>query len=131
MKFQKINYPDLNTKQKELYNFHKVAAVLADYGFNCIKLTDDWNGADFIAVHKDGKTLKVQLKGRFTIAKKYQKKGIYMAFPVNSRWCLVPHDYLVYLAKEHMKWNWEDRGIRHPPTLPKKLLPFLEKYMIS
>ena len=29
----------------------KSAAVLADYGFNRIKLDDDWNGADFLAYH--------------------------------------------------------------------------------
>jgi hypothetical protein len=32
----------------------KVAAILGDYGFNCIKLADDWQGADFLPYHKDG-----------------------------------------------------------------------------
>ena len=64
MKLEKVQYEDLNSKQKEIYNFQKVAAILADYGFNCIKLADDWQGADFLAYHKDGgQTLKVQLKG--------------------------------------------------------------------
>ena len=36
-----IKYSDLNSKQKEIYNFQKVAALLADYGFNCIKLAAD------------------------------------------------------------------------------------------
>lgn len=67
-----IRYDDLNAKQKEIYNFQKIAAALADYGFNCIKLQDDWLGADFLAYHKDGsQTLRVQLKGRVTIDKKY------------------------------------------------------------
>jgi len=26
------------------------SSVLADYGFNCLRLNDDWKGADFIAV---------------------------------------------------------------------------------
>jgi hypothetical protein len=43
-----IKYNDLNSKQKEIYNFQKVAAFLADYGFNCIKLADDWQGADLV-----------------------------------------------------------------------------------
>lgn len=39
-----------------------MAAKLADYGFNCIKLADDCQGADFLAYHKDGEeTLEVQL----------------------------------------------------------------------
>ena len=56
LKLQRINYDDLNAKQKEIYNFQKVtalkvAALLADCGFNCIKLSDDWQGADFLAYH--------------------------------------------------------------------------------
>jgi hypothetical protein len=47
--FERIRYEILNARQKELSNFQKVAATLADYGFNCIKLTDDWQGADFLA----------------------------------------------------------------------------------
>ena len=50
MKLKHIGYNELNAKQKEIYNFQKVAAILADYGFNCIKLTDDWQGADFLAL---------------------------------------------------------------------------------
>ena len=34
LKWQKTEYASLNSKQKEIYNFQKVAAVLADYGFN-------------------------------------------------------------------------------------------------
>ena len=48
---KKIPYKDLNSRQKENYNFQKVAGELADYGFNCLRLTDDWQGADFIACH--------------------------------------------------------------------------------
>ncbi|WP_166443093.1 hypothetical protein [Phragmitibacter flavus] len=51
---QLISYKDLNAKQQEIYNFQKVAAILADYGFNCIKLADDWQGVDFLAYHVNG-----------------------------------------------------------------------------
>ena len=70
MKLRKIKYTDLNSKQKEVFNFQKVAGKLSDYGYNCIKLADDWQGADFLAYHKDGSgTLKVQLKARLTLSK--------------------------------------------------------------
>ena len=49
LKLTHINYAELNSRQKEAYNFQKLAAALADYGFNCIKLSDDWQGADFLA----------------------------------------------------------------------------------
>ena len=41
---QKVNYADLNPRQQECYNFQKISAVLAEYGFDCIKLSDDWQG---------------------------------------------------------------------------------------
>ena len=51
------------SKQVETYNFHKAASVLAEYGFDCIRLADDWRGADFLAHHRDKEiTLSVQLK---------------------------------------------------------------------
>lgn len=65
MRFKKIQYVDLNARQKENYNFQKIAASLAEYGYSCMWLNDDWQGADFIANHIDGvEFLKVQLKGR-------------------------------------------------------------------
>ena len=76
--FRPVAYESLNSRQKENHNFQKVAARLADYGYNCLRLTDDWQGADFMACHVDGETiLKVQLKGRLTINKKYLKRWIY------------------------------------------------------
>jgi len=75
-RFEHISYDALNARQKELFNFQKIAATLADYGFNCIKLADDWQGADFLAYHVNGTTtLKIQLKSRITIQKKYLGQG--------------------------------------------------------
>ena len=72
----------VNGKQKDIYNFQKVASKLADYGFNCIKPDDDWIGADFPAYHKDGtQTLCVQLKGLLMISKRYIGKELYRCFP--------------------------------------------------
>ena len=44
--FTKIDYNQLNSKQKENYNFHKVASALADYGYDSMRLNNDWQGAD-------------------------------------------------------------------------------------
>jgi hypothetical protein len=84
---EKIQYKDLNARQKENYNFHKVADLLADFGYNCLRLNDDWEGADFIALHKDGiGHLKVQLKGRLTLDRKYIKKDNFVAFTQDDVW---------------------------------------------
>jgi len=105
MELKKVQYSELNSRQREIFNFQKVAGLLADYGFNCIKLADDWQGADFLAYHKDGtNTLKVQLKSRLCISKKYISKSLFMAFPVRGAWHLVEHDVLVQLVEKHTSW---------------------------
>ena len=105
MKLIKIKYSELNSRQKEIYNYQKVAALLADYGFNCIKLADDWQGADFLAYHKDGEdTLKIQLKSRVFVSEKYEHKELYMDFPIKGEWYLIEHDILLNLVSEHTVW---------------------------
>jgi hypothetical protein len=103
MKFKKIQYKDLNSKQKENYNFQRLAAVLADYGYNCIRLSDDAHGPDFLAYHIKGEDiLKVQLKSSLVIDKKYRDQNIWVAFPSKEKskekWHLILHDKLVELA---------------------------------
>ena len=85
LSFTRIDYTALNSRQKENYNFQKVSAVLADYGFTTIRLSDDWQGADFIAIHVHcQEILRVQLKGRCTFARKYQAKNLFISFPNKS-----------------------------------------------
>jgi hypothetical protein len=136
VELHRISYTDLNSRQQEIYNFHKVAALLAEYGFNCIKLSDDWQGADFLAYHKDGKdTLKVQLKSRMTIDKKYLGKGLYIAFPAQGSWCLVEHDVLVQRVREHTNWlnteSWRENGLYHSYAPNAALLRSLADHVLK
>lgn len=137
MKRTRAVYADLSGKQKEIYNFQKLAGLLADYGYTCIKLDDDWGGADFLAHHKDGdETLKVQLKSRVTLARKYQGKDLVMAFPIDSVvdtvWYLIEHDELLRLVEAYTPWlaskSWKDDGeysvARPRASLRDALAPF-------
>lgn len=45
-----VNHKDLNSQQKKNYNLFKVAYDLAYYGYYSMKLNNDWQGADLIAV---------------------------------------------------------------------------------
>ena len=135
MKLKKVTYFKLNSRQKEIFNFQKVAGLLADYGFNCLKLADDWQGADFLAYHKDGThTLKVQLKSRLTIGKKYQSKSLCIAFPFNNAWYLIEHDRLVALAKKYTNWltskSWREKGAYSSACLNPELLAALQSAKI-
>ena len=90
---KKVVYKDLNSRQKETYNFHRVAGRLAEYEYNSILLSDDWLGADFIVYHNDGKRFyRVQLKGRMTIDDKYTGKDLFIAFVDGNRVYVYPHD---------------------------------------
>jgi len=112
--YKTIIYKDLNSKQKENYNFHKVASALANYGFNSMRLNDDWQGADFIAVHIDGNNmLKVQIKGRFTMAKKYIGKNIYVAFIENEIVKIYIHDNAINMMPDNIKnsKSWVNNGL--------------------
>lgn len=135
MKLVKIAYEELNSRQKEIYNFQKVAGQLAEYGFNCIKLADDWQGADFLAYHKDGtSTLKIQLKSRVTIAKKYMDKSLYITFPVNKSWFLIEHDTLVSLVGKNTNWlkseSWTGSGGYSSENANEMLIAELHQYKL-
>src|SRR5260221_4910047 len=92
IQWKEIDYSELNGRQKENYNFMKVSAVLADFGFVTMRLSDDWQGADFIAQHIGHEIfLKVQLKSRLTFDKKYEEADLYVAFPHDADWYLYPH----------------------------------------
>ena len=130
--FRKVHYDDLNARQKEFFNYHKIAATLADYGFNCIKLADDWQGADFLAYHVNGaQTLKVQLKSRLTIQRKYSRKDIWIAFPHKGFWYLVEHDRLVDKVAEHTGWlnrdSWTKKHAWSSTSINPQLLESLGK----
>jgi len=133
--FDHIKYEDLNSRQKENHNFQKVASELADYGFNCMWLNDDWQGADFIACHIDGSTfIKVQLKGRLTFDKKYNGKDIYVAFNQNGQWYIYPHDQLqdelLGFGLMAGSKSWDARGSYSWPNIPKHITEHISRYAI-
>ena len=134
--FERVAYDGLNSRQRENYNFQKVAARLADYGFNCLRLSDDWQGADFIACPIDGETfLKVQLKGRLTIDKKYSGKGIHIAFLHGDDCYLYPHDTFLkdLIARGALREEsvvWRDQGLRSWPQPPAWAIQMLAEYRV-
>lgn len=117
--FEKVQYSTLNVRAQEMYNFQKVSAVLADYGFTTMWLNNDWQGADFIAVHADGETdIRVQLKGRLSFARKYVGKNIYICFIEGSDTYLYPHDALLNRVEERISdQTWKTKGTWSSPTL--------------
>jgi hypothetical protein len=132
MKFAKVEYRQLNARQKENFNFQKVSAILADYGFVTLRLTDDWAGADFIAVHISGETLRVQLKSRLAFYRKYEGKDLYVAFGDANAWYLYPHDELLktILPRIRSTRSWAERGGYSFNKLSREIQSLLEPYRI-
>ena len=133
MQLKKINYSDLNSKAKEMYNFQKVSAKLADYGFTTMWLNNDWQGADFIAVHIDGITdLKIQLKGRLSFSKKYIGKNIYICFIENDSIYLYPHDEILEQIEHRISdKTYLKTGQWSTPKLTKENKILLELYKLQ
>jgi len=136
MRLKRVDYERLNSRQKENFNFQKLSAVLADYGFATLRLSDDWDGADFIAVHIDGaEFLRVQLKGRLSFREEYRGKNLHIAFPDADEWFLYPHDEVLdrVLAMSTVSdtVSWSERGGYSWPRVPKAYREILEPYRIS
>ena len=131
MRLQRIQYDELSPLQQQAFNFHKAAAALAEYGFNCT-WKQDADGTDFLAKHKDGKILKVQLTPRLIIKKKWRGKDIFVIFPVRREgqarriWYLVCHDSLIKLIGETRTWlsskDWRDKDLYSCPSPPEGIL---------
>ena len=133
----KVDYKDLNAKQQESYNFHKVSSVLADYGYFPIRLSDDWQSADFLCQKcTDHSFIKVQLKGRLTFSKKYLNKDLFITFQDKNTgdWYMYPHDELLeeFLSDTNIGniSSWKDQGLWTNNKLTKKEKQKLEKYKL-
>ncbi|MEM9426631.1 MAG: hypothetical protein AAGA06_08000 [Pseudomonadota bacterium] len=124
----------MNARQKENHNFQKVAGHLASYGFNCLRLSDDWNGADFLACHNNGvDVLRVQLKGRFTLDRtKYEGKAIHIAFLQEGRCYLFPHDEMQRKVLKAGKFqgtkSWDEGGAYSTNSKAAWLMDLLVDY---
>ena len=98
-RFHPVPYARLNARQRQSRDFHKIAAAMADYGFNAVRLGEQWEGADFLADHVSGQeTLRVRLKERFGFEKKCWGKKLWAAFrDANTGDIYVyPHDRLLW-----------------------------------
>lgn len=80
---------------REVINRNTVVSLALAQGFNAFLPVYD-GGVDFILYREtDGVLRKVQLKGRWTIDRKYVGRDIWIAFPIGTDWYLMPHDKMV------------------------------------
>ena len=136
IQFNRVRYAELKARQKENFNFQKVSGILADYGFSTVRLTDDWEGADFVAQHADGLTmLRVQLKPRLYFSKKYLGKQLWICFRDGDGAYLFPHDVVLELILKTSRAmtgtkSWKDKGAYSFKTLSKATQAMLAAYRL-
>jgi hypothetical protein len=136
IRLRRIKYSELTARQKENYNYQKISAILADYGFVTLRLSDDWQGADFIAQHIDGETfLRVQLKGRLTFLKSYIGRNLHIAFRASGNWYLFPHDEVLKAVLKvtsiRRTVSWRQRGGYSFPRRSRQLKELLQPYLLG
>ena len=96
---ESIEYEKLSGKEQESYNASLLMGQMAQWGYlEGQKINGDKHGADLLFYRSsDGSVLKVQLKGRVTLSKHYQGKGLCVAFRNRSTgdWFLYDHDQIL------------------------------------
>src|SRR4051812_7487097 len=96
-------------------NRHLVISRALSHGFNAfVPIVDQ--GIDFI-LHRatDNRLLQVQLKSRWTIARKYERyQDLWIAFPARGEWYLMPHRQMITTARTLGIYvnsvSWSERG---------------------
>ena len=133
MNREKVSYSDLNARAQENYLYAMLAAQLAPYGYTCLRLSDDYNGADLIALREGEEAMHIQLKGRVTIKSEYQSKGLYMAFPINGEFYVLLHDDLVDICgnRGYLETRaWREQGKWHVGNPPKAMIETLKPFKL-
>lgn len=133
IKLEPIEYSSLKAKAQENYNFLKMAAILADYGYNCLWLNDDWNGADCIAMHIDGiSDFKIQLKGGISFAQKYRGKNLFIAFFELGDLYIYPHDVVLDQVKSVISdQTWLAKDTYFQTKITKKFSETIAPYKVT
>jgi hypothetical protein len=116
---------------REVINRNSLVSLALARGYNAFLPVYD-GGIDFILYNEQsGDTKLVQLKGRWTIDKKYVGRNVWIAFHDDGRWYLAPHDEMVKHAAGYGyadSKSWLEGGAYTSPRLSKAQLEDLAPY---
>lgn len=115
----------------------KIIPIFLDDGF--IPFVPEFDtGIDLIIYReRDDLLIKVQLKSRWSIDRKYIGRGFAMAFPAetDSDWYLVPHDEMVGFARNSTSYlasaSWREQGIYHRRAMSRAMLQHFDGYRLG
>lgn len=116
---------------REVINRNALVSLALESGYNAYLPVYD-GGVDFILYREaDGDLKKVQLKGRWYIDRKYVGRAIWIAFHVDGRWYIAPHDDLVAMGDRFgftQSASWTEGGAYSCPRPSKIMLETLGPY---
>jgi len=118
----------LSSEAVEAINRNALVTVALKRGFNAYLPVCD-EGIDLI-LHSESTndTRLVQLKGRWTIDRKYIGRNIWIAFPDRGSWYVIPHDSLLELGERHTNTDSWQKGTYSKGSLSKQDLAELQPY---
>lgn len=116
---------------REVINRNALVSLALAKGYNAFLPVYD-GGVDFILYNEEtGHIMKVQLKGRWMIDKKYLNRDIWIAFHDRGHWYLAPHDELASMAADYgytSTPSWNDGGAYSCPRLSKQMMADMSPY---
>lgn len=119
---------------REVINRNIVVSLALAQGYNAFLPVYD-GGVDFILYREsDGIVRKVQLKGRWTIDRKYLGRDIWIAFPIGTDWYLMPHDEMVASADADgatKSASWTEGGSYSRPRPSKAVVAACASYRFA
>lgn len=135
---ERVSYRQLSGKEQESYNAAKLRALMAEWGYlESFTVNGDKHGADLLFYRSsDGYILKVQLKGRPTLAKAYSDKDIYIAFQDKrtGSWYVYNHDTILEqtlaLGKLAGTISWDEKGVWSWSGIPSWLNNILKSWRV-
>ena len=119
---------------REIIQRNELTTLLLRQGYNVFLPVYD-EGIDLIAHREADDDLKlVQQKSRWTIARKYVGRNIWIAFRDRDEWFLAPHDELVAFAEGAgytATSSWNEKGIYHMATMSRDLRERCMKFRLT
>ncbi|MCP5373804.1 MAG: hypothetical protein H6907_18900 [Hyphomicrobiales bacterium] len=109
---------------EEVIQRNELSTLLLRLGYNVYLPVYD-HGIDLIAHREaDGDTKVIQQKSRWTIARKYLGRNIWIAFRSRGVWYLAPHDEMVAFAEAAgytASRSWVETGLYHRAAMSKAM----------
>jgi hypothetical protein len=125
----------LSAKAIELLNMHELTAELMARGWNVYLPVYD-EGIDLLATRNDvSEVIRIQLKSRWSIDRKYVGRPIEIAYKDRGTWYLAPHEAMVLAGEQEgycAQTSWTgDKGMWNVATMSVRLAERMAPHALS